>query len=516
MHVFKFGGASVRDAAAIRNLTAIVTRQHAAHGGLVLVISAIDKTTNALEAAFRHAYAGALNGALDTLRDVQHQHLSIARELLPAPTHAVHGALAKLFEGVARRLEATDSAADFDEQYDQIVSAGELASTTLVAHWLREQGLPAHWLDARPLIRTDRTWREGRVDWEETERHLQAAMPPLLAQAQVVVTQGFVGGTTDGRTTTLGREGSDYSAAIFAYCLGATAMTIWKDVPGLLNADPKVFTDTVLYPEISYQETIEMAYYGASVIHPKTIQPLAARHIPLRVRSFAAPEAAGTLIHECRHPALAPAFIRKGAQVLISFATRDFTFISEDHLQTIFAALSQARLRVNVMQNSALSFTVACDLDADRLRRLRESGLAAHFTIRHNAEGLTLYTVRNFDEASRARVTQDQEIVLEQRTRNTFQVVVREPKADAYRVTLEEFLGADSSHTELRLAIEQLLMHRLISFFRHEGNVHTVEVTLNPPPGTVKISNDIFSQVLPLVVELPVFLARLAETANAA
>ena len=429
MHVFKFGGASVRDAAAIRNLTAIV-RAHlpvsgGSGGGLLLVISAIGKTTNALEAAFRHAYGGAAAAALDVLGEVRHAHLSIARDLLPDPTHAVHTALGQLFQQVAHHLATTDPAADFDEQYDQTVSAGEVAATTLLAHALAAAGLPAHWLDARPLLRTDRTWREGRLDWAVTEAAVQAAAAPLLAAGQLVVTQGFLGGTADGRTTTLGREGSDYSAAIFAYCLGATGLTIWKDVPGLLNADPKVFADPVLYPEISYQETIEMAYYGASVIHPKTIQPLAARRIPLRVRSFLDPAAGGTLIHDCQHPRLAPAFIRKAQQTLISFETRDFTFISEAHLDGIFAALAAVRLHANLMQNSALSFSIVADYDEGRLQRLRER-LAGQFTIRHNAGNLTLYTVRNSDSASRERVMAGREVVLEQRTRQTFQVLVRE------------------------------------------------------------------------------------------
>ncbi len=429
MHVFKFGGASVRDAAAIRNLTDIVRpylpAEGAAGGGLLLVVSAIGKTTNALEDAFRHAYAGSADAARDALGTVRHAHLRIAADLFPTPTHAAHVALGQVFERVAERLVTTDPAADFDEQYDQVVSAGELASSTLLAHWLREAGLPAQWLDARPLLRTDRTWREGRIDWSATEAAVQAATTPALAAGQVLVTQGFLGATPDGRTTTLGREGSDYSAAIFAYCLGATGMTIWKDVPGLLNADPKVFADTVLYPEISYQETIEMAYYGASVIHPKTIQPLAARRIPLRVRSFVDPGAPGTLIHDCQHPRLAPAFIRKTNQVLISFETRDFTFVSEAHLDGIFAALAQARLHANLMQNSALSFSVVTDFDEGRLHRLRDQ-LASQFTIRHNATGLTLYTVRNSDDASRERVTAGREVVLEQRTRQTFQVLVRE------------------------------------------------------------------------------------------
>ena len=234
-----------------------------------------------------------------------------------------------------------------------------------------------------------------------------------------------MGGNDNGRTTTtLGREGSDYSAAIFAYCLRAESVTIWKDVPGLLNADPKIFPDTVLYPEISYQETIEMAFYGASVIHPKTLKPLAERGIPLRVRSFLDPAAPGTLIHDCQHPPLVPAFIRKGGQCLLSFESKDFAFISEENLEVIFGALAQARLKINLMQNSAISFSVCTDYNEMRVQRLLEL-LRGQFRVQYNSE-LTLFTIKNYDQASIERLTSGRALLLEQRTRSTFQFLVRE------------------------------------------------------------------------------------------
>ncbi|WP_316934287.1 aspartate kinase [Hymenobacter sp. AT01-02] len=322
----------------------------------------------------------------------------------------------ELLEQLGDRL-ATITTGDYDKQYDQVVSFGELLATRIVA-----AALEAQWVDCRPLIRTDHTWREGRVDWPTTERSLRATLPPLLSNGPIV-TQGFLGGTASGYTTTLGREGSDYTAAILAYCLGAQDVTIWKDVAGLLNADPKIFADTVRYPEISYQETIEMAYYGASVIHPKTIKPLAVRHIPLLVKSFVDPTAEGTKIHDCRHGLLAPAYIRKAAQCLISFSSKDLTFISEENLEVIFGALAQVRLKINLMQNSAISFSVCTDFSAYRLEKLLDL-LREQFTIHYNT-GLELYTIKNYDTASIRRIAQDRELLLEQRTRQTFQFVCR-------------------------------------------------------------------------------------------
>lgn len=405
--VYKFGGASVRDAAAIRNLARVV-RDTAAGHPLLVVVSAMGKTTNALENLFGRAHAGQ-NYATE-LDDLVAFHRAIAADL-----GAVTPELESLLTALAEQLRAVEEG-DFDRQYDQIVSFGELLATRIVADFLGGQ-----WLDCRPLVRTDDNWREGRVDWPVTEGRIRAALAARLATGPVVVTQGFLGGTAAGATTTLGREGSDYSAAIFAYCLKAESVTIWKDVPGLLNADPKIFADTVLYPEISYAETIEMAFYGASVIHPKTIKPLAERRIPLYVRSFLDPVAPGTVIHDCQHPPLAPAFIRKAGQCLISFESTDFAFISEENLGVIFGALARARLKINLMQNSALSFSVCTDYSERRLGILLEL-LGGQFRMHYNSE-LALFTIKNYDAESIGSIVSGRKVLLEQRTRGTFQAV---------------------------------------------------------------------------------------------
>ena len=425
LQVYKFGGASVKDAAAIRNLAAIV-QAHGAGQPLLVVVSAMGKTTNALEEIFNLAYNGQDYQAL--LAQLSQFHTDVARDLLSETNTTAaepdeYGApvvgfgevsLGGLLEALRERLGRMRPG-DYDRQYDQIVSYGELLSSLLVASVLQ-----ADWLDCRPLIRTDRNWREGRVDWPTTERAMQATVHSRLVRG-VVVTQGFVGSTASGATTTLGREGSDYTAAIFAYCLKASSVTIWKDVAGLLNADPKIFPNTIRYPEISYQESIEMAYYGASVIHPKTIKPLAERGIPLYVKSFLDPTAAGTVIHDCRHGLLAPAFIRKTGQCLVSFESKDFAFISEENLEVIFGALAQARLKINLMQNSAISFSVCLDYNERRLTELLAL-LRDQFAIHYNTD-LTMFTIKNYDADSVQQLTSGRQLLLEQRTRQTFQVV---------------------------------------------------------------------------------------------
>ncbi len=423
--VYKFGGASVKDAAAIRNLRQVVETTVQGRP-LLIVVSAMGKSTNALEEIFGLAYTGGDYTTPLSRLEAYHQEAAqlLATYLKPNTQADIQEMLGEVFEELHEQLASVSDQRGYDEQYDQVVSYGELLASQLVALVLAD-GRPSRWLDCRPLLRTDTSWREGRVNWTLTENNLRAAVPPLLREANaVVVTQGFVGGTTKGRTTTLGREGSDYSAAIFAYCLNAESVTIWKDVAGLLNADPKLFKDTVRYPEISYQETIEMAYYGASVIHPKTLKPLADRHIPLRVKSFLDPTAPGTLIHDCQHPPLAPAFIRKTGQYLMSLESKDFAFISEENLEVIFGALAQARLKINVMQNSALSFSVCLDGEPARLAQA-VAALRTQFRVQYN-EGLTLFTIKNYTPGSVAQLLEGRTVLLEQRTRSTFQVVVRE------------------------------------------------------------------------------------------
>jgi len=422
LQVYKFGGASVKDAAAILNLCRIV-RDFGPQGPLLIVVSAMGKTTNALEEIYDLAYHGRDYSA--QLAALKNYHSKVVAGLYDAQIgveyaklYPRHESFDVYFQNLAEAL-ATVRPDSYDQQYDQIISFGEVLASHIVA-----QALGAHLVDARQLlIRTDNNWREGNVAWATTERNIKDTLPSLLAKG-IVLTQGFLGSTAFGATTTLGREGSDYSAAIFAYCLQAESVTIWKDVPGLLNADPKIFPDTVLYPEISYQETIEMAFYGASVIHPKTLKPLADRHIPLRVRSFLDPAAPGTLIHDCQHPPLVPAFIRKGGQCLLSFESKDFAFISEENLEVIFGALAQARLKINLMQNSAISFSVCTDYNEMRVQRLLAL-LQGQFRVQYNSE-LTLFTIKHYDAASIERLTGGRALLLEQRTRSTFQFLVRE------------------------------------------------------------------------------------------
>ena len=421
MKVFKFGGASVKDASALQNLAQIVTTQ----GGrqeLVLVVSAMGKTTNALEQVYDLAMNGQdFKAAFDHNRQY---HLSIVNELFPKEEHPVYERLEHLFTQLQQQLQSFKALPNtqYDRNYDQVVSFGELISSVIVHYFLQEQGIANTWVDSRKYIQTDNTWREARVDWAWTERVIKRDLPEILKQ-QLVVTQGFLGGTNNGLTTTLGREGSDFSAAIFSYCLGAEGMYIWKDVAGLLNADPKRFAHTVRYRELDYQETVEMAYYGASVIHPKTIKPLANKSIPLYVKSFLDPSAEGTKICDCHFEKLAPAYIIKDNQCLVSFSAKDFTFISEKNLGTIFNALSELRLKINLMQNSAISFSICTDLHEERLQRLLET-LQDQFTIHYNTS-LQLFTIKNYDNDSIQEITKGKEILMEQRTRTTFQVVCR-------------------------------------------------------------------------------------------
>lgn len=429
LQVYKFGGASVKDAAAILNLCRIV-RDFGPQGPLLIVVSAMGKTTNALEEIYDLAYHG--KKYEEPLERLTNLHRQTATELGLTSDSPTGWYFDKLLLQLQQRLAKLNTTDDYDEYYDQIISFGEMLASQLVAYSLGGRSV-----NSQQLIYTDTSWREARVDWSHTEMRVYNDLVPLLREG-LLVTQGFLGGTSYGvsttqnpektiyreRTTTLGREGSDYSAAIFAYCLKAESVTIWKDVPGLLNADPKIFPDTVLYPEISYQETIEMAFYGASVIHPKTLKPLADRHIPLRVRSFLDPAAPGTLIHDCQHPSLVPAFIRKGGQCLLSFESKDFAFISEENLEVIFGALAQARLKINLMQNSAISFSVCTDYSEMRVQRLLAL-LQGQFRVQYNSE-LTLFTIKHYDAASIERLTSGRELLLEQRTRSTFQFLVRE------------------------------------------------------------------------------------------
>lgn len=411
MQVFKFGGASVKDAAGVRNLIEIVRTKGP---DAVVVVSAMGKTTNALEAIVR-AFAA---GQTDQLRSAV-QHLRAYHEAIVHDLSGDFTGVRQLFDQLDHELAQSPTTA-YDELYDQIVSFGELLSTRIIADFAAKSGLNARWVDARHLIRTDDTFREGRVDWTETTQRITEM---LAVPNGLVITQGFIGQTADGRTTTLGREGSDYTAAILAYCLDAERVTIWKDVPGVLNADPKYFDDTVLLETLTYQDAIELAYYGATVIHPKTIKPLQNKGIPLAVRSFVHPDAPGTVIGEVQQQLTVPSFIFKIDQVLISLHPTDFSFIAEDNLSRIFGRFAGAGVKINLMQNTAISFSVVIDANPDRLPALLDA-LRENFRISYN-EGLELITIRHHDSATINRVLVDKTLLLEQKSRYTAQLVVR-------------------------------------------------------------------------------------------
>jgi len=425
MKVLKFGGASVKDADAVRNVARIL--KNYTHDNLVVVVSAMGKTTNALEKVLWNWFNN--ESALDqSVHEVLDYHRQILTELFPDNKHEVYFKVDMLYGQLEGHL-SSPPAMNYDYQYDQIVSLGELLSTTIVSEYLVQEGLSCRWFDVRELIRTDDTWREAKVDWEITGELVNRQLPEFFSldmpAPRIALSQGFIGSTAEGHTTTLGREGSDYTAAIFSHVLNASEMIVWKDVPGILNADPKYFENTSLIDHISYREAIELTYYGASVIHPKTIKPLQNKGIPLRVRSFVSPSAPGSTIG----PAVAsddaiPSIILKSNQVLFSFSPKDFSFIAEDNLSEIFAALAACGIRVNMMQISAISFTICMDDNPAKLEKLG-SLLGEKFGYRFN-NGLQLITIRHYDPNTISRVLSGRQLLVEQRSRQTAQFVVKE------------------------------------------------------------------------------------------
>ena len=418
MLVFKFGGASVKDAAGIINLAAIVKKYQ--DQPLLIVVSAMGKTTNALEKLTR-AYIDRNDDLVDIFEEIKAYHYQIIRELFDA-NHPIFSEVANTFVEIDWAIE--DAPHDDDDFiYDQLVSIGELVSTRIVAAYLNQVGIKSQWLDVRGYVHTDNNYREGNVDWVKTRESIQRDIPKMLEKG-IVVTQGFLGGTSENFTTTLGREGSDYTASIFAACLQAESVTTWKDVPGILNADPKFFSDTVKFDELTYTEAIEMTFYGASVIHPKTIKPLQNANIPLLVKSFNDPDAAGTIIKESAEMNFVkPVIILKQNQVLLSISPRDYSFISEDHLSEIFSLFASRQVKINIMQTSALSFSVCFDFRPERFAKLLD-GLSPKFKVKYN-EGISLITIRHDKKGTLNELVAGKTILLEQLSRNTAQVVVR-------------------------------------------------------------------------------------------
>ena len=425
LKVFKFGGASVKDADSVRNVATIL-KKHSPQK-LIVIVSAMGKITNALEKVLNAWYEN--DERLNIfIQEVISYHQGIITPLFPDKSHPVYFKTDLLFGELEGHLH-TPPSLDYDFDYDQVVSFGELISTTIISEFLISERFNCQWFDVRELIKTDDTWREGKVDWETTESQILEKVGSFLEAKNgvpaIALTQGFLGAAADGATTTLGREGSDFTAAIFAYALHAEEMVIWKDVPGLLNADPKYFSVTERLASISYREAIELAYYGATVIHPKTIKPLQNKDIPLRIKSFVDPESEGTVITQnTSADSLIPSFIFKINQVLISISPRDFSFIDEQSLSEILAVFADSSIHISLMQNSAISFSVCVDHNERRLSQLFEA-LVKEYKVRYNT-GLELITIRHYDQATIDRVLEDgKTVLLEMRSRLTAQFVVR-------------------------------------------------------------------------------------------
>ncbi len=421
MIVFKFGGASVKDAKAVKNVANVLSMFP--NEKIVVVVSAMGKTTNLLEEVVNALWSKDIAGFNYYVNEALKYHLGIVDQLFSEPHKAVMNFLEATFNNLLDKSK-TPLSSNYDFEYDQIVSLGEVISTYIVEAYLVDQTFEAAWLDARKLIITDSTYRNGTVNWELTQQAISETVPALFKTSKILITQGFIGGSNEKATVTLGREGSDYTAAIFAYCLDAQSVTIWKDVPGMLNADPKWFDNTVKLNQISFQEAIELAYYGATVIHPKTIKPLQNKSIPLYVKSFVDPSLEGTIISQSTEfDTLVPSFIFKMNQVMFEVTPKDFSFIVEENLRQIFDCISSNGVQINMMQNSAISFDFVVDAKPIILDQLAAE-LALNYDVTIVKE-LELVTIRHYDSATIERVTLDKHILLTQKSEQTARILMR-------------------------------------------------------------------------------------------
>lgn len=414
MRIFKFGGASVKDANGVRNVYDVL--QKVGFDDVLLVVSAMGKTTNGLEVVVKRYFEKSPDLS-HAIREIKEYHHAIMLDLFEDENNMVFNAVNKHFSDIDSFFNVNKSP-NYNYVYDQIVSMGEILSTTILSHYFSFKGIENNWVDVRNLIKTDTTYRDAVVDWKETETLISTS----INQNILNITQGFLGSDPNYFTTTLGREGSDYTAAIFAYCLNAESVTIWKDVPGVLNADPRYFEDTTLLNQISYREAIELAFYGASVIHPKTLQPLQNKEIPLYVKSFINPLLAGTSVSKGAD--LEPAtscFIVKKEQKLISLSSKDFSFIMEDNISEIFGHLSQFKIKVSLIQNTAISFTICVE---DKFEKTAE--LTAILNEKFNVEvteNVSLYTIRHFSDQAIAKVEAGKKVLVKQLATETVQIV---------------------------------------------------------------------------------------------
>ncbi|MCZ4318321.1 aspartate kinase [Aequorivita viscosa] len=418
MKIFKFGGASTKDAENVKNVVSVINQT--GEKNLVIVISAMGKITNALEEVVNN-YFSETTAIKNSLNTVYNFHYEILTELFPTTSHSAFIQLDTIFKELKHFLK-TNKSKNHAFVYDQVVSYGEVISSTILSEYFSENGIKNNWLDVRKCIITDANYRDAKVDWDRTQQKILKKVNPQ----GITVTQGFLGAeNTNNFTTTLGREGSDYTAAIFAYCLNAESVTIWKDVPGVLNADPRYFTKTQLYNHISYREAIELAFYGASVIHPKSLQPLQRKEIPLYVKSFYDPTAPGTCVG--KGVVLDPftsSFILKRDQVLISLSSLDFSFMLEDNIGDVFKLLHECKMKVNLIQNSAISFSVCVNDKFNNLERLLTK-LRETFSVKWN-ENVTLYTIRHFNPTEVKALAHNKNVLLKQESKETVQLVIKE------------------------------------------------------------------------------------------
>jgi aspartate kinase len=417
MKIFKFGGASVKDAEGIKNVYEVL--QKVGFEEVLLVVSAMGKTTNALEIVIKN-YFEKSNQLNASIQEVKKYHNQILLDLFEDEKATVFKNVNQHFSDLDYFLTHNKSP-NYNFVYDQIVSYGEIISTTILSHYMNFRDIKTHWIDVRNYIKTDNTYRDAEVNWELTQKNISK----IARKKELFITQGFLGSDENGFTTTLGREGSDYTAAIFAYCLNATSVTIWKDVPGVLNADPRYFENTILLNQISYREAIELAFYGASVIHPKTLQPLQKKEIPLCVKSFLNPTLPGTRVSkgEDLNPKTS-CFIVKKNQLLVSLSSIDFSFIMEENISEIFGLLHRYKMKVSLIQNTAISFSVCIDDKFENFKQLN-SVLSKKFKVTYN-ENVSLYTIRHFDEAAAKMVETNKNVLLKQISRETLQIVTSE------------------------------------------------------------------------------------------
>lgn len=421
MQIFKFGGASVKDAEGVKNLIKVL--KTVGYDNTLVVVSAMGKTTNALEKVIDN-YFNNRKELQSSIQDVKKYHNAILLDLFDPDSYrdehlSVFGEISEFFNELSIFFDRNKSP-DYNFVYDQVVGFGELVSTSIISNYLTNVGIKNNWLDVRNLIKTDNYYRNAKVNWDKT----QTLISKKIKKNVLNITQGFLGSDANNFTTTLGREGSDYTAAIFAYCLNAEAVTIWKDVPGVLNADPRYFENTQLINEISYRETIELAFYGASVIHPKTLQPLQRKEIPLFVKSFLNPKNAGTCVGKgVSLEPKTPCFIVKKNQVLISLSSLDFSFIVEENISEIFNLLHLYKMKVDLIQNSAISFSVCIDNNYNNLEKLLLH-LKAKFKVTHH-DNVSLYTIRHYDQKSIRNLEKNKIVLLKQLYQETVQIVTK-------------------------------------------------------------------------------------------